>query len=365
MFKYLKTLYQQISNTQPVSKLNLLDLPVDVIEPNNQDEPSIGNHLDAKTLCRLSCVNKGFRALLQEEVEKIKQEKLKELLRAIVRGQRSQAEAILKTHPGLIFKKGDVLVRDVNDSDDYSYRTILNVTPLELAWGAEDVKMCQMIIPFFDRFKDGKKEALAQINKFSGQSSIYDFRPLIEAISADPFIGRKPNEFTKGVLARFRKDFRPGCIKEGKHFNVQFLVQALEIYFYFQNQWGSEKTSLFWCQVIGYIQRSLPACYAQAYCTSILKLKQNELDRSFQLELSDEFYYPLDAKLSHRLGYDYGIKAYETRIADPVSDNRDMYYESGVAWLKKYIDRNQQDLENMKQSLEQSCSGPSNILIHT
>lgn len=68
------------------------------------------------------------------------------LLRHVIRGEQAEAEAMLKKNPALLLEKGKVT--------DYSGRTIQG-TAFQLALGAEDAEMCEMIAPYFAEVKEG------------------------------------------------------------------------------------------------------------------------------------------------------------------------------------------------------------------
>ena len=73
--------------------------------------------------------------------------------------------------------------------------------------------------------------------------------------------------------------------------------------------WNSAKNMLFWRQVIGYIQRFLPACYAQAFSQGLYYIVENgeKLRRSLEFRYDPGvFIFPLDADPHFRLGYEYG-----------------------------------------------------------
>ena len=77
----------------------------------------------------------------------------------------------------------------------------------------------------------------------------------------------------------------------------------------FVNHWESDKNQLFWQKVIGYIQRFLPACYAQAFAQGIYSIFENDQKLNRNLEFcynKNTFYFPLDADPLFRLGIDLG-----------------------------------------------------------
>lgn len=115
------------------------------------------------------------------------------------------------------------------------------------------------------------------------------------------------------ALNEFRDYLRPkGTIRLGDHFNVELLIEAFKLYddqkrfrdFGDDNE--SPKNVLMWRQVIGYIQRYLPACYAQAFCHSLYDVHRGEkLIRNTKFRFENVFYFPLDLSPVSRLGYQY------------------------------------------------------------
>lgn len=113
----------------------------------------------------------------------------------------------------------------------------------------------------------------------------------------------------------------------GWHFNTALLYRAFEIYDdhyhdYFGSDWSDPRATLFWQQVIGYIQRFLPANYLQAFCDGLYKTEKklrngSPQNRSFKLNRYDWDWcswiladlYP---RLASSLGFDFAILACET-----------------------------------------------------
>ncbi|WP_237699747.1 hypothetical protein [Coxiella burnetii] len=111
------------------------------------------------------------------------------------------------------------------------------------------------------------------------------------------------------ALNEFRDYLKPqGVINTGKHFNMQLFIDASRLYQNYDMFAGdSPKNNLCWLKVIGYIQRFLPACYAQALAKGIYHIVEvgEELRRSFEFHYGGGSYFPLDSDLNFRLGYNY------------------------------------------------------------
>ncbi|MHB1947930.1 MAG: hypothetical protein ACYCQI_07445 [Gammaproteobacteria bacterium] len=125
------------------------------------------------------------------------------------------------------------------------------------------------------------------------------------------------NDATERALKNFRRDLIEkfqiyGVVKAGKYGAGRLLEKAIhkyaENYLDFGN-YMSFKNQLFWRQVVGYIQRYLPANYAQAICQGLYSMgyENKKLERSLLLKNRDLFYYSLS---SSGLGDEYAISTF-------------------------------------------------------
>jgi hypothetical protein len=110
------------------------------------------------------------------------------------------------------------------------------------------------------------------------------------------------------ALNAFRNYVTPKeVIKTGKHFNMPLLIEAFKLYDRNHDAFGnynSHKNNLCWQKLIGYMQRFLPACYAQAFAQSIYIDKEGEkLRRSFDFCFGGGRFFPIDEDPTCRLGY--------------------------------------------------------------
>lgn len=118
----------------------------------------------------------------------------------------------------------------------------------------------------------------------------------------------------------------PGLVNSGYLFNLNELVAALSVYTTYAStyhshrlglsvnpKWNVAQLSYFWCNVVGYLERLVPAVFAQKICSG-LKLKNTE--RTMILHLDDEEksskskYFPLSFDSGHSLGIDIGVFSY-------------------------------------------------------
>jgi hypothetical protein len=235
---------------------------------------------------------------------------LSSLLQYVAEGNEEQVLAILDAADINMLER---LLQHRGIVTDFSGRTI-DGTALQIALGAEDAEMCEMLVPFFSQIPNGDALKLQQIrnqypDKISTELSVSDLQALEKVFAA--IAASNSDDDCESALVEFRAYLKPaGVIKIGKHFNAMLLVEALKMYqanYISFGQWNSRKNNLCWKKVIGYLERQLPACYAQAFCQGIVNIMVNKhiLQRDFHFLEADYELFPLDTIPSFRLGYDY------------------------------------------------------------
>jgi hypothetical protein len=202
------------------------------------------------------------------------------LLHHIAYGQKVEAEAMLTANPSLLLQ--------VSRVEDPAGNLILGVTPYQCALGAGDDDMAAMIKSHFTKIENGEEEEARQYAEYKKHidtiltQKSYDLNGLMtiilkssnEDVTAALACNMEHASDLRDALAEFRKAFAPRVITEGMHFNYQNLYHAFDIYVgKFDNLRSKgcdyDKCDLFWRQVIGYIQRGLPACDRQAFAQGI------------------------------------------------------------------------------------------------
>ncbi len=291
--------------------------------------------------------------------------KVTKLLTHVVRGKKEEAEAMLKKEPSLVLYKSIVT--------DYSERT-LEGTAYQMALGAGDINrakldnndnpvldangkiqilhadegMAEMIQRYFIKAcNNDEKAANKEIEKqeeeqFPGGYEAYqnsaevtkrkenDLKELDEVLHAIKIakIQLTSNSISYGklkidanceaALTKFRNYLKPkDIIRNGLHFNIELLSEAFCIYNDAMRRFNTVGDHykdpvfvLIWRQVIGYIQRYLPANYAHAFCQGLRALVELEekLKRSLKVTYyTGELFFPLDSDPSFRLGYEYAL----------------------------------------------------------
>ncbi len=261
-----------------------------------------------------------------EALESYMQYYLNLILNHIVRGEQKEAEQIIIKYPQCLYIEGEV--------SDYSKRRIRG-KPLQVALGAGDVDvdqqraggMVEMIIRILSDRPNGKEEIAKQVNeqfpekqkKIEQQENINDLAALKKVVKA---IEDNTDKNYKDALDEFHiyLQSKTDCVHtKGNHFNEQLLIEAFKLhnkkYTQFGEMTGQSKSNLFWVKVIGFIQRFLPACDAQAFCqdTSSIMKHGEPLCRSLQMRYSENYtFFPLDSRPNYRLGFNYAIGENQT-----------------------------------------------------
>jgi len=225
---------------------------------------------------------------------------IEKLLYQVAYGNLEQVKVILDKNPELLKHKGNVTA----PSGDLIFHTFA----LTCAIGAGDYEMATLIKSYFPKISGGEDEAINQCAIYKDPVQImlvqryYNLSELMAillnsskrdvelALQCDIKHESKLNL----ALATFRKHFTSRVITEGMHFNYRDLLHAFSIYMQTFNKLlekgGSDFTKIFEIQVIGYIQRKLPACLRQAFTQGIYYIvdEGQPLERSFQCRITDK-----------------------------------------------------------------------------
>ncbi len=282
---------------------------IDVSLLPRSSQALITSYLGNGQLAECSNRNTIFHSLLQPELT------LRSLMHHVARGEHDkdipQIEAILTAHPELLLEKSHTI--------DLSGRSFTGLSPWQLAWCAGDDDMVKrmkaytrssnldqqlMADQLHELFPRGYEAHLAQQ---ADKKSIFNFDAIVEAIngandaqlpSAIDLKGAVlpatdashkrtntgvANELTKALNA-FRQTFTKHSLQE-KIFNPQHLFRTLEIYDDRYHHWSYMQCRVFWSQVVGFVKRFMPACYAQAFAQGLCYVTKepnpDPLNRSF------------------------------------------------------------------------------------
>ncbi|HAT8179844.1 TPA: hypothetical protein JA361_10350 [Legionella pneumophila] len=246
----------------------------------------------------------------------------------VIRGEKKEAEKMILADPSLLL--ATIRVKD------YSGRTIEG-TALGMALGAEDVSYdgskCDIaVVQPPEDLKNLTLEYIKNLNiiKKAGYVRCADklfyrdklndggieikldqtaLKQFDAELKPQPKARTLSKEEVKQITSLTGHDH---CvIKTGKHFSIQLLVKAFELYDKKYDDFGgfdSRKNNLFWQKVIGTIQRYLPACWAQAVCQGVYYIIEDseKLRRCLKFRFNnDVVFFPLDSDPDFQLGDKY------------------------------------------------------------
>ena len=230
---------------------------------------------------------------------------------------------------------------DTGTVKDYSDRTITGMTLLQAA-ASGDIDMCLMLKNYMlpEEFATQLAEIFPEgieAHEREQQGNTFNFDDILAAIRAasTPDLDAALNKTDNGsvlcwALEEFRRQFRELSNNE-KIFNPQHLLRAFEVYNALWNRCERDdndcdykKRDLFWRQIIGYTQRFMPACYAQAFSQGLYYLvkvdqpdswRPEAFKRDLKLRCDNFSYFPLPRDSRSGLGFDFAIYSGFTLVA--------------------------------------------------
>lgn len=276
------------------------------------------------------------------------------LLQQLVYGEESNVREMLEAAKDNVAQLS-ALLEDTGTVEDYSGRTITGMTLLQSAAAAGDVEMCEMLKEYMTQeaftcqltelFPEGIEAHDAKL-----QQQVFNVDAVISAINratpaelnaalnkkgaqltqTDAARSKSENQLTLvEALNRFREQFS-NLSRNEKIFNPYHLLRAYEAYNQFFDKYclnGSDtdykKCKLCWRQMVGYIQRFVPACYAQAFIQELRHLvkvagyyqgsawRLKALERNLKFKYAPGAYFSADAPSSPSvclgLGFDFAV----------------------------------------------------------
>lgn len=237
-----------------------------------------------------------------------------QLVQFIVYGELNKSEELLKANPSLL----KTLLTEKVTVTDYSRRKVKQKTAFQATLCAMDDELRGMLAKYMT-----KEEMTCQYQAIFPQGhetyfkaqTPFDFSHIVATISnsSDDDVKKAlslelPNN-TKlwGELQQFRSDFTKRSYQETV-FNPQHLIKAFELYDSQFEKWNWDQRDLFWRQVIGYVQRFLPANIAMDFAQGLYDRVENKekSKRSFKFTYGAGSIFPLAFDCLSGLGYEYG-----------------------------------------------------------
>ncbi len=226
----------------------------------------------------------------------------------VLQGDLPQTEILIKLKQPLVFLKGTAI--------DYSGRTLNEVTPFQAALCTWDNEMCEMLRKYMNPEEVARQyqEIFPQGHEQYLALESFDFSELVDVINESSMadinaaLAKQQNDtLLCQTLNQFRNNFTH-CSQQEKVFNPQHLIKAYLLYDEHYEQWKDwERRDLFWRQVIGYVQRFLPANIAQDIAQGLYNRVEGDEKawRSFNFRFGGHSIFPLDFNSPVNLGYNF------------------------------------------------------------
>ena len=297
-----------------------------------------------------------FRTATATAGHRVFSETVNPILQKVVYGNEADVRAALesvRSDPAQLA----ALLSDTGTVKDYSDRTITGMTLLQAAAASGDIEMCLMLKKYMapeevatqlaEIFPDGIEANDVMLQ----ENSKRDFEPILQVVKQAILAERNPDPNNPGdsnnnlnvalknqdngsalcrALEEFRRQFSAISNNE-KIFNLQHLLRAFEVYNALWDQCERDSSrkykehDLFWRQIIGYTQRFMPACYAQAFSQGLYYLvKMCERDswhsetfkRNLKLKCDNFSYFPILLDSRSGLGFDFSIYVGAASVSD-------------------------------------------------
>ncbi len=327
-------------------------------------------------LASMSRVRKPWCTHAKTPLEK---EAINRLISHVVKGEQEKAATMIAANPKLLLMKGEAV--------DYSGR-IIQATPFQATLGAEDSLMWEMMIPYFKRLEqdqrnplEGKTAREVMLEQFNEQfpdgligaeqvqkeyAEIKAYYDTLVTNIAD----EEGAEAKEKILDEFRVNINTAgtTVRSGKHFNMQHLLAAYHTYNDKFNELGTwDNRDLFWVKVIGFVQRQIPAHYAQAHCNGLRQVAACADNFRRTLKLGSGVFFPLSGG---GLGFDFAVYSYyDAGARGQRSGVRGMRLwparRAGVggAWAGKYYRAKTDSLARFRSKLERESEAQFHCLI--
>ena len=237
-----------------------------------------------------------------------------QLVQAIVYGGLTKSQSLLQANPDSL----RTLLTEKVTVKDYSRRKVKQ-TAFGAALCAMDDELCEMLARYMtqEEMNDQYQTIFpAGHEAYYQAQTAFDFTQIVTAISNsnDADVEKAlslelPNNTALwGALEQFRVEFTQRSNQEVV-FNPQHLIKAFELYEKYAN-WTLNQRDLFWRQVVGYVQRFLPANIAMDFAQGLYARveKKEKSKRSFNFKYGNGSIFPLSLDRSlGGLGYEWAL----------------------------------------------------------
>jgi hypothetical protein len=248
----------------------------------------------------------------------------------------------------------------------YTYQ---NVSAVELVYLMDDVEMANMMLPYIKELSEEvRKKAdnqlakkMAEVEKQRALFKPYDFTEIVKAICADQTLKDtgKPSPATEKALTKFKEDFKPGDIKEGKSWIKEHLQEGFRVYDQNWDPWTGNQLRWYLINIIGHMETRAEKCFEQE-CSQGLKeivdekkpARRTSTIKNYINDLPLTYRGSLDSSLL--LGRDFFVEIYFGGGLGAAGGRGGMGRGGGgvsLAILQIYVEQKDQAWKNLSSSL--------------
>lgn len=281
---------------QPSNETSLLDLPLNMLHRNILDLTAKPEAI--KIIRALSCTSKKLHQFFQPKID---ERITKQLLKYVLQGKENEVLKIAKSNPRIFFLKATAndYAKDLLDKQ----RSIQDWSPYQAMFGTGDKDMLASVKPYLDAYltslPDGANLAKQQEQEKFPNGFVYppckeEFMQWLDvfakSVHCDSQLMRtgKASDATLNLLAQFNKNYEPGVVTTGYHFNINDFIKTQEIYEKYWERWYESQLVFFSLKIIALQERLLTAPYLQLVCMGIKNYMSGQpLQRDFESTAHD------------------------------------------------------------------------------
>src|SRR3990167_2311199 len=251
----------------------------------------------------------------------------------------------------------------------YTYE---NVSAIQLAYLMDDDELTRdVLLPAIQKLpKEMIEDANTQlVNKMTeveiqrAQFKPYDFSEMVKAIANDQTLINtgKPNEATQKALAKFKEDFKPGSIREGKSWIKAHLQEAHRVYNENFDLWNRNQLRWYLINVVGHMQTLVEKCFEQECSQRLSEIvghkKPNARDVKIKNWINDvALTYRGTADSSLVLGRDFFVEIICGAADNQASALWPLWQSRGEDALKNHRRAKASGFSEIKQQLQHSAA---------
>ena len=251
----------------------------------------------------------------------------------------------------------------------YTYE---NVSAIQLAYLMDDDELTRdVLLPAIQKLpKEMIEDANTQlVNKMTeveiqrAQFKPYDFSEMVKAIANDQTLINtgKPNEATQKALAKFKEDFKPGSIREGKSWIKAHLQEAYRVYDENWNPWHGNQLRWYLINVVGHPQTLVEKCFEQECSQGLNEIVEKKKPNARGVKIKN---WINDVALTYRgaadsslvLGRDFFVEITRGACTNVGGwESRGGFINFIRSGLQNYVEQKHQDFQKL-QKLSSSCN---------